>query len=99
MVITLPKTNSSPLKIGLPKRKLIFQPRFREGRTGGLKHVFVDMFALGWVPTPSHTSPMDDLGMFVINVHNYLWDMIIQSDAYFCRLKPHHVSNEKKSVV
>ena len=37
--ITLPETNSSPLKIGHPKRKLVFQPSifgsyvsFREGR-------------------------------------------------------------------
>jgi len=38
MVYTLPETNSSPQKIGLPKRKVVFQPSifrgyvsFREG--------------------------------------------------------------------
>ena len=29
--VTLPKTNSSPLKIGLPKRKFIFQPSIFRG--------------------------------------------------------------------
>ena len=28
---TLPETNSSPLKLGLPKRKLIFQPSIVRG--------------------------------------------------------------------
>ena len=38
LIFTLPETNSSPLKIGLPNRKVVFQPSifrgyvsFREG--------------------------------------------------------------------
>ena len=48
MAYTLPETNSSHLKIGHPKRKLVFQPSifkgyvsFREGKNSGnqVKHV------------------------------------------------------------
>ena len=30
-IVELPETNSSPLKIGLPKRKVVFQPLFFRG--------------------------------------------------------------------
>jgi len=40
MITTLPETNSSPLKMGHPKRKFIFQPlmSFREGITISMSH-------------------------------------------------------------
>ena len=39
--IHLPKTNSLPLKIGHPKRKLVFQPSFFLGQTLVSRRVFV----------------------------------------------------------
>ena len=48
LIITLPKTNSSPLKIGHPRRKVVFQPSIFRcyacwGRAHPLKGVFVKL--------------------------------------------------------
>ena len=66
----LPKTNSSPLKIGHPRRKLVFQPSifrgenvsFREGKTP--KNLFAHSSAQTWQATS-----WDKAGHFIPSLH------------------------------
>ena len=78
---TLPETNSSPLKIGLPNRKVVFQPSifrgyvsFREGRFQvGLFHPFPS----GFKRSKSRKLPWETLKVVVLYPIADPWDWYI----------------------
>ena len=41
LLLTLPETNSSPLKIGIPNRKVVFQPSMFTGYVSFREGIFV----------------------------------------------------------
>ena len=56
---TLPEANSSPLKIGHPKRKVAFQPSIFTGRTVSFREC-----KIGWVVPPPSNSHHQDYYIF-----------------------------------
>ena len=47
VIFTLPETNSSPLKIGHPKRKVAFQPFIFRGENASFRECSMDRFHFG----------------------------------------------------